>query len=60
MAISKPHSKDTSSNSSGGLSFDYDANASIKATCYIVDSSSMTLNAFHYSATGAGGPEWYS
>jgi hypothetical protein len=60
MAISKPHSKETSNHSSGGLPIHYDANASIKATCYIVDSSSTALNAFHYSATGAGGPEWYS
>jgi len=34
--------------------------ASAKATCYIVDASATALHTFHYSTTGAGGPEWYS
>lgn len=58
MAIIKKHSRNDSSNHYGARA-SYAASASVKATCYIVDDS-QDLKAFHYSSTGAGGPEWYS
>lgn len=30
------------------------------ASCYTVDASTMQLQGFHYSTTGAGGAGWYS
>ncbi|KAJ9648970.1 hypothetical protein H2199_000883 [Coniosporium tulheliwenetii] len=34
------------------------ARANVLASCYAVDASSMALQGFHYSSTGAGGVDW--
>ena len=38
----------------------YQQHANMKASCYVVDASVSTVQGFHYSSTGAGGPEWCS
>jgi LmbE family N-acetylglucosaminyl deacetylase len=59
MARITTNNNDSSSNHYDHLNM-YNATANVKASCYIVNSSSASLQGFHYSTTGAGGAEWYS
>jgi hypothetical protein len=54
--MKSPQSNHSSSNYGEGIV----RQANILASCYIVDSSTASLNGLHYCTTGLSGAEWYS
>lgn len=59
MAISTMKRSSSSSNSSI-RSYASSSTANVRASCYVVNVATASLQGYHYSTTGAAGAEWCS